>query len=117
MSNDNHGKDQAQAQLSSMIDMLNHLHNAESDKEHDDALQNIFEDPLSVEAKKTIEVLLCCGGPAVRILATCGESFFEDIRIQYQDWGTSWTDFETTAEEQTALEDYLYNLVPDPKMF
>lgn len=115
MSNDNHALDQAKTQLSSMQDMLDHMRNAESDREHDDALQAIFEDPLEVKKVQTVEVLLCTGGPAVRIVATVGDSYFENIRIQYQDWGTPWTTYETTGPEQSALEDYLHYLILDPE--
>ena len=39
-------------------------------------------------------ILLSCGGPALRIvgmLDDCSEPY--DARLEYQDWGTSWTEY------------------------
>jgi len=72
----------------------------------DDARQHIHEDPLSVQVRSTwtnvgdkmeaseFEILLCTGGPAVRIIGEL-DRYNEPARawIEYQDWGTPWTEF------------------------
>ena len=76
--------------------------------DQDAAQQAIYDDPLSVlvrsgwydaggamvGAKGAVEyeILLCTGGPAVRIrgdLDNYGQP--QDARLEYQDWGTPWT--------------------------
>lgn len=72
----------------------------------DDARERIQEDPLSVQLRsgwyspgetpepEEFEILLCTGGPAVRILGELGEHNEPSrARLQYQDWGTPWTDY------------------------
>lgn len=70
----------------------------------DDVERAIDEDPLSVEVRsgwttpgqelKAEEfcILLCTGGPAVRIVGEL-DHYGEPVRawIEYQDWGTPWT--------------------------
>lgn len=75
----------------------------------DTATQAIHELPLSVMVRSEwfsvglhrneiriaeFEILLCTGGPAVRITGTLnqhGEP--ETARLEYQDWGTPWTEY------------------------
>lgn len=75
----------------------------------DDAEQRIQEDPLSVQVRsdwyspgetqetpkaEEFEILLCTGGPAVRILGELDEHNQPDrARLEYQDWGTEWTQY------------------------
>lgn len=72
----------------------------------DKAREAIDESPLSVEvrtgwftpgnldeAPSEYCLLLCTGGPAVRIIGTLGlYSEPDSARIEYQDWGTPWTE-------------------------
>lgn len=73
----------------------------------DDAQQRIQENPLSVQVRSDwhlpsdkdnkaseFEIMLCTGGPAVRIIGDLDE-YGQPGRahIQYQDWGTPWTDY------------------------
>lgn len=73
----------------------------------DKAREAIEESPLSVEYRSgwvSVGVgtefsaaeyclLLCTGGPAVRIIGTLGRYSEPDTaRIEYQDWGTPWTE-------------------------
>jgi len=74
--------------------------------DEDDAQQAIQEDPLSVEVRSgwttldyTLEasefqILLCTGGPAVRIMGELDDDF-EPCRawLEFQDWGTPWTQY------------------------
>lgn len=99
------------AQLESIVEMVAAL-NTDDDK-RDKAIQVIHEDPLSVQVREPwhdigknpapdeFMILLCTGGPAVRIvgdLDRCAEP--ENPRIEYQDWGAPWTELHSITEEQ-----------------
>tara|TARA_R100001086_G_scaffold59395_1_gene27267 strand:- start:4 stop:378 length:375 start_codon:yes stop_codon:yes gene_type:complete len=49
------------------------------------------------------KILLSTGGPALRIIGEIEENFAVNPKLQYQDWGTPWTDLETTEDQQDAL--------------
>ena len=94
----------------------------ERDEYHDeDAIERmIAEDPLSVQVRsgwqspgeqlkpEEFEILLCTGGPAVRIVGELNShNEPEKARIEYQDWGTPWTEyFGADSEELDALITY-----------
>lgn len=75
----------------------------------EEAQQHIHEDPLSVQVRSgwydigaldtdtepvEYEILLCTGGPAVRIRGSLGlHGEPVSARLQYQDWGTPWTEY------------------------
>lgn len=73
--------------------------------DEEDARQRIQEDPLSVEVRSDwaspgeeltageFQILLCTGGPAVRIMGELDRG--EPVRawLEYQDWGTPWTQY------------------------
>jgi hypothetical protein len=120
---DDHGKSQAKAQLSSIIEMVQALEEAEEkddDKAREEAETTIQEDALSVEVRsdwhepgretdKPTEymILLCTGGPAVQIvgrLSKHGEP--ESAMLQYQDWGTPWTEYRMDSDEEAAVVRY-----------
>ncbi|MEE8466210.1 MAG: hypothetical protein V3S68_06990 [Dehalococcoidia bacterium] len=80
------------------------------DKYHDaeDAEQRIHEDALSVQVRDSqwkspgqaeygpdqFEILLCTGGPAVRIMGEIDNNNEPDRAwLEYQDWGTPWTEY------------------------
>lgn len=72
----------------------------------DDAMQRIQEDPLSVEVRtgwytpgetpeaEEFAILLCTGGPAVRIRGEL-DQYKQPCRawLEFQDWGTPWTGY------------------------
>lgn len=105
-----HAKDQASAQLESIREMVKAL-GVNGDE---DAINVIHEDALSVEVRtgwyeagqanhkaEEFKILLCTGGPAVRIIGTLSEHAEpESARIEYQDWGTPWTEYRLTADEE-----------------
>jgi hypothetical protein len=89
-------------------------------KDQDEAEQRIYEDPLSVQVRggwytpgeekpdpEEFEILLCTGGPAVRILGELGEGN-EPTRawLEYQDWGTPWQTLYLGDDASKALLDY-----------
>jgi hypothetical protein len=78
----------------------------------DEAAQRIQEDALSVQVRDgwhtpmyddgdpaEFEILLCTGGPAVRMRGTLDQYGQPDNpRLEYQDWGTPWTEYRPAAE-------------------
>lgn len=120
----NHAKDQAKAQMESISEMVARLRHCEDcdagdptaveglcefDAEYHDEekiRQDINESPLSLQVRSAWEsspdnftpsefnILLCWGGPAVRILGELDEPGQPMTAVlQYQDWATPWTDY------------------------
>ena len=149
----NRAKEQARAQLESIVAMVKRLEHCRecdgkdcelSDKDilegqnlywregvtatdadreayHDEdaARDAICEDPLSVEVRSAwtpvgdpmeaeeYMILLCTGGPAVRIVGELSGSEPDDARIEYQGWFTPWQELtDTTSEEEAAMLAY-----------
>jgi len=122
---DARAKDQARAQLDSIMEMVKALDGGgEIDGEEIDeetARERIQEDPLSVEVRSdwhepgskddkptAYNILLCTGGPAVRIIGTLDEyGQPETAQIEYQDWFTPWVSYaDTSSEEDEGLLTY-----------
>lgn len=104
----NHAAANAAAWCETIIDQLARLKAArhESDDAYETARQEIQESPLELSVRshwaplgaslKPAEfcILLSTGGPALRIVGQLGRfGCPEDSRMQYQDWGTPWTDY------------------------
>jgi len=157
----NQAKEQARAQLDSviaMIERLNHVQTCDGDDckltdqeifagigyigdkledqyieeyhDEDAARQAIEEDPLSVEVRSNwhspgseilddfsidadaipyteYKILLCTGGPAVRITGTLSQHSQPDSAvIEYQDWGTPWTELQVPRSEELTMIQY-----------
>ena len=50
------------------------------------------------------KILLTWGGPALRVIGELNQyKEPENIKMQYQDWGTCWTDFQITENQKEAL--------------
>lgn len=115
---------QGRAQVESILSMVAALNAAEyGSPEWGDAEQAIRDDPLSIQVRTDwhdvgaapdetpateFNILLCTGGPAVRLigeLGECGEP--DNVRVEVQDWGTPWTELrEVSTEENEALLSY-----------
>jgi hypothetical protein len=115
-------KAQAAAQLASIVEMVGKL-NREQESGNDDAYieaqEDIQNDALSVEVRsgwtppgdvpfraEEFMILLCTGGPAVRIFGTLDEHMQPDrARLEYQDWFTPWAPYicPTEAESDALL--------------
>ena len=77
--------------------------------------ENIINSALSVEFRsgwethyenfkaKEFKILLSWGGPALRIIGELDSYGPVNPKLQFQDWGTLWTDFEITENQQDAL--------------
>ncbi len=85
---------------------LAELEEAAGDCENEDAARDrIQEDPLSVEVRSDwttpgeplepseFMILLCTGGPAVRIVGELNRGEPCRAWLEYQDWGTPWTQY------------------------
>lgn len=120
MKTDNHGKDQARAQLESIEEMVQNLLD-DPDEDKEESTQTIHEDALSVEvrgdwhepgdeqASRPIEytILLCTGGPAVKIKGDLNEYLEPDTAsLQFQDWFTPWEDYHLTSGQEGAVLTY-----------
>lgn len=116
---DDNSASQALAQFQSIAEMVKALNAADKAREHnsgrdtetacEEARQAIEEDALSVQVRSAwyspgsrranvspaeYEILLCTGGPAVRIIGDLNEHGEpENAKLQHQDWGTPWTDW------------------------
>lgn len=146
-------KEQARAQLDSIIDMVKrlehcqgcngedceltdaeiyagiNLHYTEGDKateddrgqyhDEDEARQAIEEGPLSVQVRSDWQspgedfkaseytILLCTGGPAVRMIGELSEHGEpETASLEYQDWFTPWEKLLLNTEEEKACLTY-----------
>jgi len=112
-------KSQAQAQLSTLHEMVKALEDGEQ-WEGMDAEEAIAEDPLEVAIRAgwhspgddedtalEYKILLCTGGPAVRIIGDLDQWKEPDTaKLEYQDWGTPWTELYTDSDEDEALLTY-----------
>ena len=109
-------KSQARSQLESIIEMVDELTTSEEPEEIE---QRIQEDPLSVQVRSDWEtpsgnlkaseynILLCTGGPAVRIIGDLDEYQYPyNARLQFQDWFTSWEDYPLNQDEEDSLTIY-----------
>ena len=116
-----HARDQAKAQLQSSTEMVGALRAAiDRDDSLEQAVEAIHADALSVQVRSDwydpgsedrspaeYNILLCTGGPAVRIIGTLSEYLEPDsAHVQYQDWGTPWTDYPLTSEEEAIVLEY-----------
>ena len=97
------------------IDSLNVTCDEDYEKQ-EEIKENILNSALSVEFRsgwtsnpneleiEEFKILLTWGGPALRVIGELNQyKEPENIKMQYQDWGTFWTDFEITENQQEAL--------------
>ena len=87
-----------------LLDEMDWAYDPDHDAVVDGIRDRVTEDPLSVqvrsdwhdlgEAPENAEfcILLCTGGPAVRITGDLYDEQVQSCRLQHQDWGTPWTD-------------------------
>jgi len=138
---DKRSENQARSQLAGIVELIEALKVVEeldddcapveyngSQYTRDELETALFEDPLSVEVRdgwrsphelpetndpEEFAILLCTGGPAVRLWGEFGErGCVHRIEIQHQDWGTPWTRlYDTTDEENLCLKEYAERLL------
>lgn len=119
-----YAKQQAEAQLTSIHEMVTRLQVAQDAKEseryevEESIREEIEQDALSIEVRtgwhtpfgsdvpevEQYRILLCTGGPAVRIMGNLDQYLQPDsAQLEYQDWGTPWTRLPLTLEDIDAL--------------
>ena len=98
----NEGQEQAAAQYASICGMLADLDAAEDSDDEEDARQRIVDHPLSMMVRRDwtqpgdpleaseYQILLCTGGPAVRIVGELEHGTPCSAQMEYQAWGTPW---------------------------
>ena len=60
-------------------------------------------DRVRIGEPAEFKILLSWGGPALRIIGELDNYGPVNPKLQYQDWGTLWTDLEITEDQQDAL--------------
>ena len=116
-------EDQARAQVESIVTLMEALETAREcgevllegyDYDEEGMRERIRENALSVEVRRSwyspgtedkpdqFCILLCTGGPAVRIVGDLGKYCQPtSARVQFQDWGTPWTEwFDITSTQR-----------------
>lgn len=120
----NHAEEQAVAQFDSvqlLVMELRKANESQNDERIEKARQAIEEDALEVSLRSgwqpignaehpeidEYSILLCTGGPAVRIIGNMNaHEMPDDARLEYQDWGTQWTEFKTFGDAEKILVEY-----------
>ena len=118
-----HAKQNAAAWAASIFGIMA-AYDAAHESGDDDAIEaaesEINNSPLSVRVRddwrnpydystpektpEEYEILLSTGGPALRVYGSINEHGEpHDAILQWQDWGTPWTDYHDTTEEQDAV--------------
>ncbi len=109
---ENRAESQAKSQLDSIREMVRAL-DTEDDDEREKAQEAIQEDALEVSVRSDwtppgekaeageYRVLLCTGGPAVRLIGNLGQwSEPETARLEHQDWFTPWSEYPLDEDEE-----------------
>jgi len=123
----NHALQNAIGHIESMVkdfEEISHLESlnpttTEQENRIEEIRENVLNSALSVEFRNgwysdlyhlkgvtepiEFKILLSWGGPALRIIGEIEENFAVNPKMQFQDWGTLWTDFEITEEQEKAL--------------
>ena len=101
-----HSTEQARAQYESIAELVERLREGD-----DEVMDDIYADALSVRVRSDwknlgadlkageFEILLCTGGPAVRIIGDLDEGQPTSARLQHQDWFTPWRDCHEAREK------------------
>ena len=115
----NHALNNAIGHIKSMVKDFKKDQLFEKIKDYDaqDQLrESILNNALSVEFRsgwyslgeneliaKEFRILLSWGGPALRVIGELDNYGPVNPKLQFQDWGTPWTDFKITEDQQDAL--------------
>jgi hypothetical protein len=121
-----HAISNAKGWLSNIVEMVEAMQEAEEDGDEDTVeakRQEIEESALSVQVRggwhtpgdvegakpEEFELLLTYGGPALRVIGKLDEyGQPSEPRVQWQDWGTPWTDYRATStDEDSALDVFI----------
>ena len=116
---ENHALNNATGHIESMVEDFkkDQLFEKINDYDAQDQLrESVLNSALSVEFRsgwysspedetkaEEFKILLSTGGPALRIIGKLDDYGPIEPKLQHQDWGTPWTDFEITEDQQKAL--------------
>ena len=124
---ENHALNNAIGHLKSMVEnfeeisYLNSLNPTTEEQENriEEITQEVLNSALSLEFRsgwysslydrvrigepEEFKILLTWGGPALRVIGEIEENYAVNPKLQFQDWGTPWTDLEITEDQQDAL--------------
>ena len=118
---ENHALNNAIGHIESMVEDFKkdqQLQESNDYNQQDELRESILNSALSVEFRsgwysspesitdlrpEEFKILLTWGGPALRITGELDDYGPVNPKLQYQDWGTPWTDFEITEDQQNAL--------------
>ena len=102
-----HAKEQAQAQYESIVEFVDRLRSGDDDE----VMDEIYADALSVQLRSDwenradkfqageTEILLCTGGPAVRIRGELENGEPSSAKLQHQNWFTALFSLGQTGHE------------------
>ena len=115
----NHALNNAIGHIESMVDDFKkdqQLQESNDYNQQHELRESVLNSALSVEFRsgwyslgeneliaKEFRILLSWGGPALRIIGELDDYGPVNPKLQYQDWGTPWTDIEITEDQQDAL--------------
>ena len=116
---ENHALNNAIGHIESMIEDFKkdkHFFDIKDFDSQDELRESVLNSALSVEFRsgwysslddelipEEFKILLSWGGPALQIIGELDNYGPVNPKLQYQDWGTPWTDFEITEDQQDAL--------------
>ena len=115
---ENHALNNAIGHIESMVEDFKKdkiFENLKDFESQDQLRESILNSALSVEFRsgwetfkedfepKEFKILLSWGGPALRVIGELDNYGPVNPKLQYQDWGTLWTDLEITEDQQEAL--------------
>jgi len=120
----NHALENAKAHIESIVENFEKITFLESlnvtgpeeEEEIEQIRESINNSALSVEFRsgwstnsekleaEEFKILLTWGGPALRVIGDLDQyKQAENIKLQFQDWGTPWTDFQLSENQENAL--------------
>ena len=115
----NHALQNAIATIETMVEDFKkdqQLQESNDYDQQDQLRESILNSALSVEFRsgwysspneettpEEFRILLAWGGPALRIIGELDNYGPINPKLQYQDWGTPWTDYEITEDQPDAL--------------
>ena len=115
---ENHALNNAIGHIESMVGDFKkdkHFFDIKDFDSQDELRESVLNSALSVEFRsgwatfkenfipEEFKILLTWGGPALRVIGEITDYGAENPKLQYQDWGTLWTDLEITEDQQDAL--------------
>ena len=116
---ENHALNNAIGHIESMVEYFKkdkHFFDIKDYDSQDELRESVLNSALSVEFRsgwysspedetkaEEFKILLSTGGPALIVIGELDDYGPVNPKLQFQDWGTPWIDFEITEDQQKAL--------------